>query len=289
MKEIKDKRRKEKIDALPYRYIITLPHFEYETLTKLFTFVHFENGERKRGVHFIDYISFQSEVGYMKEGIEYYYNQKEEGTKEGNKAKTYNAKVIINSFYGKNCSKRERNQRFYNFKKEVITFQPITEENRNEWLDDKLYAVQYGSAITSWGRIQLMETIYKIGSEKFIYADTDSLKIEGITKEELIRICKEQNIELSTSKEEKKLGGWDYEYSFSNFKAIAQKKYIYQIEGEKDYRCKCSGLPEEIRKDIKTKEQFNIGSTFTRNSKNKIIGGYLLLPTDFTITDLTIL
>ena len=287
---IKDKRRAEKINKLPYKYIITITHHEFEVWEKLFKFVRYENGKRVEGVHFIDYLSFKSEVGFMAEGILHYYRLKEEGTIEGNKAKTYNAKILINSFYGKNCSKRERQQRLYNFNKDVIGLIPVDETNKNEWLDNKLYAIQYGAAITSWGRTQLMETAYKIGVEKFAYADTDSLKMVGVTKEELIEKCKEKDIKLSTNKNQKQLGGWDYEYTFVDFKAIAQKKYMYQpIDDEtgevQPFVCKCSGLPKEIRDNIKDKNQFNIGSSFIKNSKQKVVGGYVLLPTEFTIND----
>ena len=285
---IENKSRKDKIDKLSYKYIVTLTNYEYECWSRMFNFVRYENNELEMGVHFIDYISFQSEIGYFAEGLNHYFNMKNEGTKTGNKAMEYNAKILVNSFYGKNASRRDREQRFYDFSKDVIGLQSITEENRNEWIDSKAYAVHYASAVTSWGRINLMDTANKIGSDKFIYADTDSLKFE-ITKEELIAKCKEEGIELSLCKEDKKLGDWDFEYEFEDFKAIAQKKYVYKKKGNKDFICKCSGLPKDIRDSITTKEQFNIGESWIKFGKTKVRGGNLLLPTEFTINDLTIL
>ena len=145
--------------------------------------------------------------------------------------------------------------------------------------------VHYGASVTSWGRCQLRETAINVGQDKFVYADTDSLKFE-IDPEEFKNIVKEKDIKISFCKADKHLGWWDFEFEFKDFKAIGQKKYMYTKDGQ-DWKCKCAGLPANIRNEIKSKEQFYIGNVFNKQAKKKVIGGNLLLYTDYSITDLS--
>lgn len=274
------------ISNLNYNFIVTLTHHEYELWIKQFNFVRYEKGKRVEGVHFIDYVSFQSEIGHFAKGLDYFFKLKEEGDREGNKAKTLNAKLIINSFYGKHCSRRDREQRFYDFDKDIISFKPVTDDNINEWQDEKLFAVHYGASVTSWGRCQLRETAINIGQDLFVYADTDSLKFQ-IDPEEFKQRCVDNDIKISYCPEDKHLGWWDFEFEFEDFKAIGQKKYMYKKKGQADFVCKCAGLPADIRKKITSKDKFYIGSIFNKVAKKKVIGGNLMLYTEYSISDLT--
>lgn len=282
--EVKHGGRRLLVDSFKNRFVVTTTAHEYEEWIKNFNFFYFEDGRMCDGVKFVDFVSCQSEVGHFAKGLDYFFKDKEAGDLAGNKAQTLNAKLIINSFYGKHCSRRDREQRFYDFTKDVIRFQEVTEENRNEWEDKKLYAVQYGAGVTSWGRIQLRETCRKVGQDRFIYADTDSLKFE-ISKEEFVKKCKEENIDISYCKKDKHLGWWDFEFEFVDFKAVGQKKYMYKLAG-KDFKCKCAGLPADIRSQIKEKEQFSIGKSFIKKAKKKVIGGNLLVDISYSISDL---
>lgn len=284
--EVKDKKRSKLISKFKNAFVVTVPHKEFEEWERNFNFYYYEEGKLKKGVRFVDYVSLQSEVGHYAKGLDHFFKIKEENDQEGgNKVLKENAKLIINSFYGKHCSRRDREERYYDFTKDVICFQQVTEENINQWEDEKLYAVHYGSAVTSYGRIQLRETCRKIGSDKFIYADTDSLKFE-MTYEELQEKVKQEHIPMSFCTKDKHLSFWDFEFKFDDFKAVGQKKYMYLKEGQKDYICKCAGLPSDIRKQITTKEQFAIGKEFVKKAKRKIIGGNLLIDISYSISDL---
>ena len=281
-----NKIRKKLLEKYDHRsFIVTVSSTEFEEWQKNFHFFCINDNGIVEDVDHIDYISFQSEVGHFAEGLDYFFKQKEEGDLEGNKAKTLNSKLIINSFYGKHCSRRDREQRFYDFDKDIIGFKEVTSDNINEWEDEKLYAVQYGSAVTSWGRIQLRETCRKVGNDVFIYADTDSLKF-NIDKETFMKRCEERDIDISYCKKDKRLGYWDFEFEFTDFKAVGQKKYMYQLGEGKDFKTKCAGLPKEIRDQIVRKEQFAIGKTFTKKAKRKVIGGNLLIDISYSISDL---
>lgn len=286
--EVKDHNRKLLLQNFNHSFIVTLTHHEFEEWERNFDFIYFDRKGINNGVRFIDYVSCQSEIGHFAKGLDYFFKQKEEGDLEGNKAKTLNSKLIINSFYGKHCSRREREQRFYDFTKDIISFQPVTEENENCWEDNSLYAIQYGSAVTAWGRIQLRETCRKVGQDKFIYADTDSLKF-NIDFETFKKICKDQNIDISYCKAEKQLGFWDFEFSFNDFKAVGQKKYMYQLKEGDKFKCKCAGLPKSVRELITTKEQFSLGKEFIKKAKKKVIGGNLLIDTKYKISDVILL
>ena len=293
--KVKEPTRKKLIDKYSKRnFIVTITHREFEEWERNFDFYYSDKG-LKKGVQFIDYVSFQSEKGHFKKGIDYFFKIKEENDcAEGSNALKENAKLVINSFYGKHCSRRDREQKLYDFNKDIICFQKVNDENINEWEDDKLYAVYYGSAVTSEGRIQLRETTRKIGNDIFLYSDTDSIKFE-ISRDELIKKCKDENIVLSTCKAQKELGGWDFEFEFDDLKVVGQKKYMYLRNGiDKEtnkpfeWNVKCAGLPKDVRDSIKLKEEFAIGNSFVKKGKRKVIGGNLLIDISYSLNDLII-
>ena len=283
---VKDKKRSKLINKYKRRnFIVTVTHKEFEEWKKNFDF-YCEDTSLTKGVEFIDFISFQSEIGHYAKGINYFFKIKEENDcDEGSNALKENSKLVINSFYGKHCSRRDREQKLYDFEKDVICFQKVTDENINEWEDQKLFAVHYGSAVTSYGRIQLRETTRKIGNDKFLYSDTDSIKF-SMSKDELIQKCKDENIILSTCKSEKELGGWDFEFEFDDLKVVGQKKYMYKVKGTDKFNVKCAGLPKDVRDSIKTKDEFSIGNSFNKKGKRKVIGGNLLINISYSINEL---
>jgi protein-disulfide isomerase-like protein with CxxC motif len=149
------------------------------------------------------------------------------------------------------------------------------------------------SCVTAWGRCNLRETLYKICSydpeakkltkNKFfnnvMYMDTDSL-YTTLTTEEIISIIPD--------KISNKLGSWSLESEYNKFKAIGQKKYIFngrKINKEAELKtiCKCAGLPEAARKE-QTFGSFKIGSVIEgKKVKKKVTGGYALIYDTYTI------
>lgn len=292
--EVRESKRKKLVNSYSNNFVITVPYNELLEWLKDYDFWTESKNEYINDVLYIDTLSFKSDIGFFAKGILHYYKEKDIAELEGNEPKRQNAKLIINSFYGKNGSRRDREQRFYNFDSEVIRFHKRNEEEYiNNWIDKKIYAVHYASAVTSYGRIQLRATARALGNDKFIYADTDSLKLcydidELKDRLEIYNssVNESDKIQLSFRKEDKKLGAWDFEYEFEDFKVIGQKKYMYKVKGSNKFSVKCAGLSEDIREQIQDKKDFSIGKTFIKKSKRKVKGGYLLIDNIFSINDL---
>ena len=137
----------------------------------------------------------------------------------------------------------------------------------NTYKTEKKYYRAFASAVTAWGRVNLRETLYKVGHENVIYFDTDSL-YTTITIDELKEKC--GDIIHATE-----LGKWDHEKTYNKFKCIGAKMYIVQ-ETDGTVTCKCAGLGDDVKEEI-TFENFEIGAEFEGKKTTRAIkGGYVI-------------
>jgi hypothetical protein len=105
--------------------------------------------------------------------------------------------------------------------------------------------------------------------DRFIYADTDSLHIEG---EEM------PDIEVHNSK----LGAWKHEGTFTKARFIRPKTYVEEMNGE--LHVTCAGMPDNVKEKV-TWENFHTGLKLTgKLTPKQINGGILLKDTEFTIS-----
>lgn len=97
---------------------------------------------------------------------------------------------------------------------------------------------QLGIWTVAYSRLELIKLIFKIGIDKVIYADTDSVKFIG---EEGLEIMKKYNNEIDeefAAVEDKthikflsKMGRWQFEGKYSRFKALGVKWYLVEENG----------------------------------------------------------
>ncbi len=182
--------------------------------------------------------------------------------------KNQNLEYMLNSLTGKFGTRIESKTKLFKYEKDEPLYCEYKKEHR------KGVYLPFVIFITAYARKTLCEVIHN-NYNNFIYCDTDSIHLTDIT-----------NIKI---KEGTELGEWKLENKILKCKYIRQKCYIDKID-EKSYNIKVAGLPESSRIDTHSDENFEIykiGAIF-KNVKlvpKLVVGGTILVPTDFTIKD----
>lgn len=237
---------------------------EYITLclTNIDLEIFFEHYE----VYDIDYISgwkFRSYIGLFKNYIDKWNKIKVQATLEKNGAMRSIAKLMLNSLYGKFALNPKVKSKYPFLGEDDIIHYRIVEE-----ADRKPIYIPMGVFITSWARYKTITSAQKV-YDRFIYADTDSLHLEG---EEI-----PEGLEISDTE----LGKWKLESHFTKARFIRQKSYIEEIDNK--LKITCAGMPESCYKYV-TWDNFHKGAEY--NGKLKIShtsGGIVLLESPHTL------
>lgn len=294
-----------------HRYELSLWNFELENLLETMEFYiekkkydqirdfNYSTGVFKKGYYVENTLVFQAKRGVFRKAVEHYNNMKIEGKNQGNAVMTNEGKLSNNSFYGKLASNYTRLERNLVFDEKGIAQFETTE---NVYNADRKYYPAFASAVTAWSRVNLRTTLYKIGYINVLYFDTDSL-YTILTKEEI-------EVKCGDILDKTKLGKWDIEKEYTQFKSLGAKKYILngrdyidsnklKIINGKEYKlnkkgeyvlrennkiiCKCAGLPKVVR-DKQNFETFKIGATFKgKKVRTKFKGGFALVEGEFKI------
>lgn len=226
------------------------------------------------GVTYIKGLKFRACNNLFKEYIDKYIQQKIMAGKLGNGALREQAKLMLNSLYGKFGSKVIRTpiELFLN-NKEILS------QKKNE--DDEYavnpYYTALSSFITAYAR---RETITGANNnyDSFMYADTDSLHL-NIDKDDIKNL--KLNIDWNNSGD---LMLWKIELFFDDSLYLGAKKYMEHDPIKDVWEVKCAGLPYDAKKLIKSKEQFYVGATFEgKNAQKTVKNGVLILPAPFSI------
>lgn len=240
--------------------VIVITEFEFE-LVKKYYFIDFQILNKwyfKASYIFKDFIS---ELEHQK-------------TNAKNEADRQVAKIKLNSLYGKFGQKFLRSQRILIKKEDLLPEQGIKFEIGNYYEVSKIEEVSLISYvpvalfITSYARVHLLENIIK-NKERFLYADTDSIYLDGMQKG--LRI------------DEASFGAFKLENRFSRFKYIKAKCYIFEtLDGK--ITTKIAGLSKDKHKDINF-SNFYKGSVFekSKTQRKRIKGGFILTKRDYTL------
>ncbi len=153
------------------------------------------------------------------------------------------AKLMQNSLYGKFGTRRERRKIFHpNSAEECVDATPWGIDGRFwfkvEYVEDLLCMPQWAVYITAQARLALLRQAYRVGVDKVIYGDTDSLTVPSK--------CATQFSQGSD------YGAWKIAHSWAQFRAIAPKVYV-GIEDEK-----WSGAIKGIPKKLMQNEKINL-------------------------------
>ena len=228
---------------------------------------------------------YKSSTKIFKSYIDYWNELKVKATKEGNKPLRTIAKLMLNSLYGKFAASPEGRSKIPYLDNNIVKYKLSELEERTA------YYLPISIFITSWARdrtIRSAQAVY----HRFIYADTDSLHLEGTDIPE--------NLLISDTE----LGKWKIESTFKRGKYLRQKCYIEDVVTPVDEIEKfkkenpeclhlvskdsiinivCAGMPKGCYKNV-TWENFDYGSVFNGKLGVKHTdGGIVLVDTTFTI------
>lgn len=228
---------------------------------------------------------YKSSTKIFKSYIDYWNELKVKATKEGNKPLRTIAKLMLNSLYGKFAASPEGRSKIPYLDNNIVKYKLSELEERTA------YYLPISIFITSWARdktIRSAQALY----HRFIYADTDSLHLEGTDIPE--------NLLISDTE----LGKWKIESTFKRGKYLRQKCYIEDVVTPVDEIEKfkkenpeclhlvskdsiinivCAGMPKGCYKNV-TWENFDYGSVFDGKLGVKHTdGGIVLVDTTFTI------
>lgn len=228
---------------------------------------------------------YKSSTKIFKRYIDYWNELKVKATKEGNKPLRTIAKLMLNSLYGKFAASPEGRSKIPYLDNNIVKYKLSELEERTA------YYLPISIFITSWARdktIRSAQAVY----HRFIYADTDSLHLEGTDIPE--------NLLISDTE----LGKWKIESTFKRGKYLRQKCYIedavtpvdeiekfkkenpeclHLVSKDSIINIVCAGMPKGCYKNV-TWENFDYGSVFDGKLGVKHTdGGIVLIDTTFTI------
>lgn len=228
---------------------------------------------------------YKSSTKIFKSYIDYWNELKVKATKEGNKPLRTIAKLMLNSLYGKFAASPEGRSKIPYLDNNIVKYKLSELEERTA------YYLPISIFITSWARdktIRSAQAVY----HRFIYADTDSLHLEGTDIPE--------NLLISGTE----LGKWKIESTFKRGKYLRQKCYIedavtpvdeiekfkkenpeclHLVSKDSIINIVCAGMPKGCYKNV-TWENFDYGSVFDGKLGVKHTdGGIVLIDTTFTI------
>lgn len=246
------------------------------TLTSIDLKLFFEN-------YYVDVIEwcygymFKAKVGIFAEYIDYWYSVKTEAKKTGNKGMEKIAKLMLNSLYGKFGARMRGRSKIPYYDEELgkVRFRKSDEENR------KATYLPVATFITSYCRDKIIRGAQVCGN-RFIYADTDSLHIEG------------NSVPNGLDIDNYRLGAFKLEEEFVRAKFIRQKTYleVYLKDGKEKINLKCCGMPEKMKNTISENEFYegaeyapkSLGGKYAPKLIPEVVpGGVILKETTFKI------
>lgn len=189
---------------------------------------------------------------FLKPFIDEYYHLKSEADANGQAALKSTYKLLLNSLYGSFAKKAMypmgiwMEKKFYD-KLKTQELDGLYDEKNKKWnaktfkqnkipnLD--LYCVEMekeekpksypnmliGATITAYSRLKLLNAIYEIGVDKFVYCDTDSIFCLG----------KKEKLPASIKLDDYELGAWKVEFEFDKGKILGAKRYVFGNEENK--------------------------------------------------------
>ena len=207
------------IALIGLRYVedFELTLWDFEIITMYKCYVNLE-------VEYIDYYEYKTKPLPWRRYYANCYNSRLEAKKKGDSFNVLYFKLLMNSSYGK-ALERPHLETFENIIDEqgIISSKTIPKEVKNQF-NAKYTYLPYGSQIPAYSRCDLVELALKIGYEKVVYFDTDSIFF--IADEESIA-----NMDKYMPKENF-LGGWKVEETIEHAMFTAPKRYKAQVDGK---------------------------------------------------------
>ena len=207
-------------------------------------------------------LSFRKTKGLFNSFIDYFYEIK----KNSKGTERNNAKIILNSAYGKYGTKQisndyeiflnddgimEYSKMYIVHEKENTYFASQAKLNHNENIQElelieEPFYMPLATVVTAEGRNDLKYVSEKLGMDKFLYCDTDSWHGK-LTKQQVMD-------KLGELIDDKDLGKWAAEGEFTEGQYLGAKRYAEYVfnlkENEYEWDIKCCGIPNKTQKKI---------------------------------------
>ena len=220
-------------------------------------------------IEYVGGYKFRATDSVFKEYIDYWADIKAKSTGGARQL----AKLMLNSLYGKFATNPKRMNKI----PKMIDGEIQLELQEPEYNDPVYTAL--GAFITARARaytIRNSQSLY----DHWVYSDTDSMYLTGITEEEASKY-----IDIHPTK----LGAWKLEHHFTKGKWLRAKTYILNST-EDGLSIACAGMPDNIKEEILAKGEQSSFEAFTYGAKFKgkltpkrVKGGVVLCKTEFTI------
>ena len=256
------------------------------TLTNVDLEIFFEHYDVKKIIWKEGY-KYHAATGMFDEYINYWLNVKINAEKVDDFALRAIAKLMLNSLYGKFAKRPKTRQKYPVLENDEIKYK------LGELEDVGSMYIPVGTFITAYARHYTITSAQE-NYDRFLYADTDSLHLEGL----------ELPTKLHVDKYE--LGAWKHEGTFKRAKYIGAKCYveemvktecelinilkeepdnIVRVNFEKNtfLQVTCAGMPSKIH-NLVTYESFREGKIiYGKLAQKRVKGGIVLVETTFEI------
>lgn len=202
---------------------------------------------------------------YVEQTIDFYNAKTTLKGVEGKEAEYQLKKGMLNSLYGMTVT--DILQDLTEYKNGKWSEQMLTDIEKLQKIDkynkskNKFYSYLWGVFITAYARRNLWSGIFEYG-EDYIYSDTDSIKCVNADKhseyhdrynkrvtQKITDCLASYGIEYQIPKNQKgkecPLGVWDYEGTYTRFKTLGAKRYLYETADNK-LHLTCAGLNKEL-------------------------------------------
>lgn len=208
--------------------------------------------------------TFQASDRLFTEYVQKWTKVKVEAGRSGNKGRRQEAKLQLNSLYGKFATRTKVKSRKPVLVDGVVKFEDMPEEDR-----EPVY-LPVGVFITAHARAKIVRAAQSC-YERFLYSDTDSLHFKGSDEVEQLEVDDEE------------LGKWKLESRFTRAKFLGPKCYIEEIDGKLNVRV--AGMPARCHSGV-TFDNFEIGAVYQGKLYTKRVpGGIVLVEGDIEIRE----
>jgi hypothetical protein len=223
---------------------------------------------------FVKGITFNTSKDIFKKYILSKYELKNEASKNKDEALKVAMKVLLNGLYGKFGQDITGEYLTYQMNEIKLDYE------KKQIIDLEGLYTPIASAVTSYARVQMYDIINIIGTNNFIYGDTDSIYF----KYDFKKNCKIQKY-VGTN-----LGDWELDKICNNelatCKFLARKTYLIEKNGI--FYPKVAGLPKKSMELITDFENFKIGREFPAKKSKMIYGGTKIYDTNFILKERSI-
>lgn len=200
---------------------------------------------------------FQGNVYQFRPYIDYWIEEKNNATIEGNSGKRSIAKLMLNSLYGKFATRLQVCSRRPQLVDDILRYVDLPPEER-----EPVY-LPVGVFVTSYARKKTVSTAQSV-YDRFLYADTDSIHIMGADL---------PDIDI----DDVRLGAWKHESTFEQAKFLRAKCYIEKEKGSEKLTVHVSGLPLKCHSQV-TVENFGFGAIYEgKLYTHRVPGGIVLM------------